>query len=1256
MITAIPYPDDLPIVAQKEKIIKAIHAHQVVIVAGDTGSGKTTQLPKMCLEAGRGVKKLIGCTQPRRIAALTMAARLAEELGEAGYLVGSKIRFQDRTDQRTRIKFMTDGILLAEIQTDRWLSKYDTIIVDEAHERSLNIDFILGILKQLLDRRPDLKILITSATIDTEKFANHFNKAPVIQVAGRAFPVETRYLPPESIADDAEEVSHIDRAVQAVLDLRRHEKPGDMLLFMPTERDILETVDSLTKELGTLREAPLILPLFGRLPTADQQKIFRPQRTQKIVVATNVAETSITVPGIRYVVDTGLARISMYNSRARTMSLPVTPVSRASCDQRQGRCGRVAPGICVRLYSEEDYRNRPEYTQPEIRRADLAEVILRMLALNLGEPAAFPFIDPPAPRAIRDGYALLHELGALETAGGRRRLTARGRLMARLPLDPRISRLVIEAKERNALREVTIIAAALTIQDPRVRPAEKEVEAATAHARFSVAGSDFLSYLAIWDTFHQTLAKVKSRARLRKFCLTHYLSYQRMREWQDIHEQLNSILAEEGDFPINTVPATQAAIHQAILSGFLRNIGMKKAKNLYQGAQGKELVIFPGSNQFNRAGAWIMAAELVETSRLYARTVADIRVEWLEPLAGSLCRSSYSAPRWEKKRGQVVADEKVALFGLVIVAGRKASYSRISPAARREAKEIFIQTALLEGELGGRYDFLDHNHELLTRLSEMEEKLRQRGFLADDQTLFRFYDERLGDVCDRAELNRLLKAQGSDDFLKMTEADLVEQPPAAARLLEFPETIRAGQFSLELVYRFTPGIEDDGVTAIVPLELLGQLCPEPFDWLVPGLLPDKITCLLKGLPKTIRKQLIPVQHTARELAAQLHPDQGFPSLYQALEQAVLRRFGLRVPRAQWLTTELPPHLRMRFQVIDGQGNLLMTTRNFAELNSLVASQPQQPVIDETTAAIRQRWERDNITAWDFDELPTRIPLTNANGDLCGFAFPALVVEEQTKVALRLFTNPEEGRLACRQALPQLYRNYFPQQFPILKKSCQSLLADKTAGWLLHEGLAGREQLLEEAFRFILEEIFACRTGLLPDRTTFFSKIDDVKTRGLLAAGNAILAEIRTILAERRETLAMIDRFAAINGAAGRARSRDLKQQVTRILPGDFLQTFDRERLAATGRYFKALRIRAERAHVAPDKDLAKAAQLAPFLARLEQWQPVDPAPECCQMVEEYRRLVEEFAVSLFAPEVKTAVPVSAKRLDKKWQELRDHCI
>ena len=1206
----INYPDELPIVACRDEIIEAITKHSIVIISGETGSGKTTQLPKMCLEAGRGQKKMIGCTQPRRIAAITVAERVAQELGEKyGYLVGHKIRFQNKTTKSTKIKFMTDGILLAETRSDHDLLAYDTLIIDEAHERSLNIDFLLGYAKQLLTKRKNLKVIITSATIDTEKFAAHFNKAPIIEVSGRTYPVEVRYRPAEENTDNKENNKYIDRAVQEVLDLRRKKESGDILIFMPTERDISETVELLNQEFNPLAATKTkgpqktnirILPLFGRLRAADQGMVFRHLKGQKIVVATNIAETSVTVPGIRYVIDTGLARISTYNIRARTTSMPVTSISKASCDQRKGRCGRVGPGTCIRLYSQEDFINRPEFTLPEIKRSNLAEVILRMIDLNLGDPASFPFIDPPVSRSIRDGYALLHELGAIDASGSEPQLSANGKIMAMLPLDPRISRMIIEATEHNCLQEIVIIASALAIQDPRIRPAETEGAADQAHAKFKAHPSDFLSYLKIWEEFNNVpfkgkeKDKKKSRSQMRKFCRANFLSYQRLREWQDIYEQVSSTLREAKGFTMNRTPASYEDIHYAILSGFLRNIAFRKEKNVYQGGQSKELMLFPGSVLFNKGGGWIMAAELVETARLYARTAANIKVDWIEPLAGSLCSSTYSNPRWEKKSGQVIANEKVTLFGLVLVASRKKNYARINETTRQEARDIFIHSALIQGELLGRYAFLEHNQGLVARFEKIEDRLRQRNILADEYVLYKFYDTRLDPaVLDRASLNRFLKNQPNDKFLFMAEQDILIQPPESNQLSDFPDQISlADGIVLKLSYSFNPGREEDGVTVNLPLDLLGHVSPEVFEWLVPGLLPEKVTFLFKGLPKNVRKKLIPIQQTAEKLTHELKMYHG--SLYGRLEELIFKHFRIKILRNQWPMEQMPHHLQMRYLLRDNSGKTLMASRNFSDLKT--DKGPEQE--GESLEKLRQKWERTNITTWDFENLPDKIPIQSAQNKLLGFVYPSVFLEKQGNISIRLYSDPAESRRVGREGILALYSLQFPKQFKLLKK--ESVLPSSL--WALYEGLDSRQNLNEDLYRFVLETMFACKEGTWPRKDEFFQLVESLKKEGLYNRTRQLLDLVLQVLRERRATLDQIGRLKAM----ARTKSRSVismnvfLHELTEIVPADFLKQFSQEKVSSAIRYCKALQIRIERAYVSPEKEKIKAEQLA-HSHNLEIW-------------------------------------------------------
>ncbi|MBU4263086.1 MAG: ATP-dependent RNA helicase HrpA [Proteobacteria bacterium] len=1272
MRNSITYPEVLPITAEKERIIETIRHHQVVVIAGDTGSGKSTQIPKMCLEAGRGVKKLIGCTQPRRLAATSVAARVREELGPLSYLVGYKIRFSNQTIPATRIKFMTDGILLAETQNDPDLRAYDTIIIDEAHERSLNIDFLLGILKKILKKRADLKIIITSATIDTEKFSRAFAGAPVIKVSGRTYPVEIRYaVADEDGLDESaiQDLGYVEQAAQAVMDLCRSGPGGDMLVFMPTERDIRDTIELLGKRfrndgprLGIKESEPEMLPLFGRLSGLDQNRIFRKSSVRKIVVCTNVAETSVTVPGIRYVVDTGLARISTYNVRAQTTKLPVSSISRASCDQRAGRCGRVAPGICVRLYSEEEYLGRPEFTLPEIVRANLAEVILRMVALRLGSPKKFPFIDPPAPRAIHDGYQMLTELGAIDKS---RRLTERGKLMAGLPLDPRISRMIISSRENGCLREVVIIAAALSIQDPRIRPTENAQQADAAHERFRSERSDFLSYLQLWDLYDDLVRAKRSRSAIGKFCKNTFLAYQRMREWRDIHEQIWSQLATAGNSKehhlfrksscLDELVADREKrydrgydqIHQAILSGSLRNIGLKKEKNIYQGGQGKEFMIFPGSAQFNRAGQWIMAAELVETSRLYARTVAGIRSEWLEPLAGELCRYSYSAPHWEKKSGQVTALAKITLFGLVIEANRRVNFGPIKP---EEARQIFIQSALVERECGGHFDFLEKNRQLIASLADLEDRLRRRDILVDDFLLYEFYDKRLpADVFDRAGLIRLVKKMKGDDFLCMQREDILRQLPERDELADYPQKIHCGELTLPLSYSFTPGEEQDGVTVNIPADLTGYVQAEKFEWLVPGLLLEKIIFLLKGLPKFIRRQLIPIPRTAAELLPQLRPYEG--SLYQQLEDLISRRFRLQIDRGAWPRDALPEHLKMRCQLVDGTGKPVAGSRDFAAImKNPVQAGGSSPRLE----ALRSRWEKPLVQGWDFAGVPQRITIKDKEGQLAGFAYPGLVAEDDSSVSLRLFADPEEQRQQTVAGLRALYCLQFARQCKALPKD----LVLPRASWPLYQGIASHEEFHEDLFRLVLDEIFKCRTGLIPDQQEFDQIVQNVTHQGLHGPAMQIMDQVVDVLRERR---AVLDFIAGMEQTCRKksklgvtlADCTLLRQEVTELLPPRFLQTIDLSDLSRFPRYLKALRIRLERKMLNPAKDAEKAAQLAVHQERLKHFRKQEGlSSEQLQMVREYALMIEEFKVSLFAQELKTSFPISAKRLDKMWSETR----
>jgi ATP-dependent helicase HrpA len=1237
------YPSELPVSEQRESIVTAIREHQVLIIIGDTGSGKTTQLPKMCLEAGQGAAGMIGCTQPRRIAALSVADRVAEEL-RAPDRVGYKIRFHDQTSKETLIKFMTDGVLLAETRQDPQLTQYDTLIVDEAHERSLNIDFLLGYLKNLLPARPDLKLIISSATIDAEKFSTHFGSAPVMTVSGRTYPITTLYR--EAVDEDEAELSYVDQAIAAVEELATLPQGGDILVFMPTERDINDTLDGL-QHLG---DSHLLLPLFGRLPAADQRKIFRPSPRRKIIVATNVAETSVTVPGIRFVVDTGLARIARYNPRTGTTSLKVSRISRASCEQRRGRCGRTGPGTCIRLYSEEDFLSREPFTLPEIQRANLAEVILQMISLKLGDPARFPFVDAPPSTAIREGYRLLKELGATV---GEHRLTANGRLMARLPLDPRISRIIIESMALGSVREITILAAALSIQDPRVRPPDKEHKADEVHRQFVDKKSDFLTLLNIWNSFFVPGEEAPSKSRLSRFCKAHFLSWQRMREWMDVHEQISRLLREHKGVRVNEQPAGFEAIHIALVSGFLRNICLKKEKNIYLSSGNREVVLFPGSGLYNKGPQWAVAAEFVETTQLFARTVAEIEVDWLERLGGALCKRSWSEPHWEKRSGKVLALERVSLFGLTIVAGRKIEYGRINDKTLLEARDIFIRSALIGNQLGGQYPFLDHNVTLVAGFQEMEERFRRRDIVVDEEVLYQFYDARLGKVYDRFTLNRLLRSKKNDAFLRMREEDICLAVPDSEELYRFPATLRAGEFELELRYLFAPGDPADGVSVHIPRTLLGHLNPQLFEWLVPGLLPEKLLLLCRRLPKQLRRRLVPLPDAVDRLMDSLSLYRG--SLYQELERAILRGYQVTVQRSDWQADTLPPHLRMRYVLVDDAGQPLVTSRVFDELLQFDRAQAG-PASRSCQALPPPR----TITVDDLDQIEARLPLTDASGRVVGLYFPALTVDEiRNTVSLHYIDSESQSRRRNRLGLQFLYGLHCAKEITALRKLCKGSLTSHSASWLSLGAKASASELRVALQAFLLDAVFATGAGQLPRRTQFQATLEQAVASGVVRIATTLLDQVQTTLQQRRMVHTRIREWASrarANRSFQPERQDEYLAALEQIVPEHFLHTLRPEQLQHKPRYLQALALRIERAEHSPLKDDKKGERLRKPLARLEQLRHFNsPTLPCLACQQEYLELLEEFRVSIFAPELGTAQPVSEQRLAQKWQEVEDIC-
>jgi ATP-dependent helicase HrpA len=989
----ISYPEDLPITGRREELADAIARNQVVVVAGETGSGKSTQLPKLCLELGRGIEGLIGHTQPRRIAARAIAERVAEELGvEVGGAVGYAVRFTDRVGEGTLLKVMTDGLLLAEIQRDRSLTRYDTLIVDEAHERSLTIDFLLGYLKRLLPERPDLKVIITSATIDTARFAAHFDDAPVVEVSGRTYPVEVRYRP----LDDAQtDRTQIEAITDAVMELSG-EGTGDILVFCAGEREIRDAVETI-EDLGLPNTE--VVPLYGRLSFADQHRVFEPHTGRRVVVSTNVAETSLTVPGIRSVIDAGTARISRYSRRTKVQRLPIEPISRASADQRAGRCGRIGPGVCIRLYSEEDYRGRPEYTEPEIRRTNLVSVILQMAALGLGDIDSFPFLDPPDTRTIRDGVALLEELGAVGRgkAGTRDWLTPVGRVLARLPLDPRLGRMLVEADRNGSLREVSTIVAALSIQDPRERPLEKEQQADQAHARFRVDGSDFLGWLALWD-YLKAERKARTSSGFRRLCRDEFLNYRRIREWQDVRGQLRDI-TDEMDMAPATRPAEPGAIHRALLSGLLSHVGMKEPEGYdYRGARGARFAISPGSGLFKSAPAWVMAAELIETTRTWAHQVAAVDPAVVEEVGSHVVKRTHSDPWWDEGKGTAVAAETVTLYGLPLASGRTVVYGRIDPEA---AREMFIRHALVLGEWETHHEFVAENERRIAEVLEMEARKRSADLLADEEALVGFFDERLpAGIWSTRHFDRWwrdVRAE-SPDLLLLPPGALLAEGAEAPDEDDFPTVWLHGDLSLALDYEFDRTSGADGVTIEIPLGALERVDQAMFEWQVPGFRDELIEELIRSLPKRIRVKLIPVNETIAEIRSRVGPDRG--RLLDVLRRELARVGGEEILPDDFDLDRLPRHLRPRFRVVDAAGEVLGEGRDLERLRSDLRSR-----VRDAVEVSGHPLERSGLTSWELDELPQVVEIEGPGGRIA--AYPALV-DEGTSVSVRLMATADEA--------------------------------------------------------------------------------------------------------------------------------------------------------------------------------------------------------------------------------------------------------
>lgn len=1329
------YPPDLPITARKDDIVAAIRAHPVVVIAGETGSGKTTQIPKMCLEAGLGIAAKIGCTQPRRVAATSISRRIAEELGVGwGREVGCKIRFDDRSGDDTYIKLMTDGMLLAEVQGDPLLTEYDAIIIDEAHERSLNIDFLLGYLKQLLGQRPDLKVLITSATIDTATFSRAFNNAPVIEVSGRMFPVEVQYRPFDADSEERGEFTFIDAAVEEASRAVEGTSWGDVLVFLPGERDIREASDRLEGRLGRGVD---VVPLYGRLSAGDQQRVFAETGRRKVVVATNIAETSLTIPGIRHVIDAGLARISRYNARTRTRRLPVEPVSQGSANQRKGRAGRVAEGTCIRLYSEDDFNSRPRHTQPEIQRANLAEVILRMKASRLGEIESFPFIDPPSPAAITGGYQLLQELGALDD---QRDLTPLGRDLARLPIDPTLGRMLLQAQAEHASRDLLIIASALSIQDPRERPLDQREAADAAHRRHGDPRSDFLSLLKLWDAVHDEWEVLRTQNQRRKFCKASFLSYTRMREWQDLHAQLTSALSEIEAVRISESSADYEAIHRSILSGLLGHVARREERNVYRAPGNRLVAVFPGSALHDkgekpqrrqggprdarprgpqperaRQPEWIVAGEVVETSQLFARTVAGIDPLWIVQLAPHLCRVAHRHPHWSPRAGRVLVEEVTTFHGLE-VRSRHVAYGNVDPAA---ATDLFIRSALVEDALeptpeedaeqdargndttrlrrqvraatdhasrpAARHPFLAQNRALRERIDAWRTRVRRSALGDVDERMAAFYARHLAGVSSLDELDRAVREARDPKFLFATEADLTGGADLSYDAEAFPDAVALSGQAAAVRYAYAPGEDHDGVTVRLDVDVVRSVAPAEVEWSVPGLRPELALELLRALPKALRRDLMPFPPKVEEIVRELRPTGA--SLLHDLAAFLRRRYGVDVQPASWPNAAIPAHLRTRVEVVGPGGKVVAAGRELATLKEQFQATPaaaRPPEQSPEWADAARRWERFGLSGWSFGDLPESL-LVGHVGGLPVMAWPGLAVEDGG-VSVRLFRSATAASESSRAGLHRLVELALQKDFAWMEKDLRGLsrhallyaplgpwedLMESSAAWIRSQALP------PEAFRPLRRAAFdeaveAVRTRLRVAVPPWIAHVGEVLERrreaaqkiggqaGSVAAAPAAAAPRRVVLNDLSQLGKLAPsnapRTAPATAAAATAPARPatgLAADLLALVPPRFPERIDALRMPHLPRYLRALAIRAERATLNPAKDAERARVVAPYVQAAARITATPPTtPEGRALAADFQWALEEFRVSTFAQELGTARPVSAKRLDDLLAALR----
>ena len=1248
LVPDLQYPPELPVSERRDEVAALIRDHQVVVLCGETGSGKSTQLPKLCLDLGRGIAGRIGHTQPRRIAARSLVSRLSQELGtEPGTLVGYKIRFHDRIRPETAIKLMTDGILLAEIRQDRLLNEYDTLIIDEAHERSLNIDFLLGYLKGLLSRRPDLKLIVTSATIDPARFAAHFanaaaGPAPVIEISGRTYPVEVRYRPP---AD--EQVGERDDAMQlaiaAALDELARVGPGDVLLFLSGEREIRETAKTLRKHHPPSTE---ILPLYARQSPQEQARVFQAHGTRRVILATNVAETSLTVPGIHYVIDPGFARISRYSRRSKVQRLPVERISQAAANQRKGRCGRVTAGLCIRLYSEDNFAARAPFTEPEILCTNLAAVILQMKLLGFGAIEEFPFLDAPDAKLIADGYRTLEELAALDAGG---RLTPLGEQLARLPVDPRLGRMLLASQDHHCLTELLIITTALSVQDPRGRPPTQQQAQQQAadqiHATFRHEDSDFLTFLNLWRFLEQERAQL-SRNQFRKLCQQHFLSWNRVQEWRDIHAQLRLTLREMG-FGENRTAGSYEEIHRALLTGLLSNIGCKGEQREYQGARNSRFAIHPGSGlfqgMFRAAPKWIIAAERVETSRQYGRIVAKVQPAWIERAGAHLVQRSYAEPHWQAGPGQVAAYEKVSLYGVTIVPRRRVNYGPVNPS---EAREIFLRFALAEGDFETRAPFWRHNRELIEYVRYLETKSRRQDILVDEEAICAFYAQRVpSGIYSKPQLEQWLRtvARKEPKLLHMRLGDLMQRDAGEVTAQAFPDSLQVGATRLPLEYRFDPGASADGVTFTVPLPLVNQVSPERCEWLVPGLLEELLVALLRGLPKQLRRALVPIPEMAKRLVERLTPSDR--PLVRAVAEALKAMTGVTVPENAWDTSAIPGYLRMKFRLVDDQGRQVALEEDFSRLKRRYGGQGRQVFAEIPSRAL----ERTGIRRWDFDALPESLDLERGGIRVRGY--PALV-DQGDGVAIRVLDSEAGAALAMRQGLRRLLMLQLGPDLRALRKDLPELdrmrLQYAKAPQPVGRSSPEAADLADELVALILDLTFLEDRPPIRNRHTFTSRLEQNRPR-LASVARDVRVLIGRILT-RYQTIRR--RLADITQTHWMASAMDMSQHLDMLVFRGFLQQVPYRHLKDYPRYLKALEARVEKLSHAATKDRQRIREMAAIHGK---WQERSTAARAAgrldTRLEEIRWMLEELRVSLFAQQIGTAYPVSVKRIETRWREL-----